>query len=199
MEHPRQRGRLLHHAQIANRGSVRGDPHSTRPIGGSRLRRRGHAATARRWAGPFPDRSQRNPALLSTTSCTALPIKPHAGIPVLPVSAEKDIMLTILMPVIVDRGATAQAAQAAQETTLCLERLCEKARSASAAAEATSWLHRRTQRLEAATATAQQLAQAAAAAAAAAEHAEGQHLAEAADTAQRARRKIYAMYLSITA
>ncbi|WP_209436557.1 hypothetical protein, partial [Kocuria subflava] len=24
-------------AQIANRGSVRGDPHSTRPIGGSRL------------------------------------------------------------------------------------------------------------------------------------------------------------------
>ena len=123
-------------------------------------------------------------------------------------------MLTILMPVIVDRGATAQAAQAAQETTLCLERLCEKARSASAAAEATSWLHRRTQRLEAATATdgvrglanglitaelSLQLAQAAAAAAAAAEHAEGQHLAEAADTAQRARRKIYAMYLSITA
>ncbi|MFF0905731.1 UNVERIFIED_CONTAM: hypothetical protein RF653_18830 [Kocuria sp. CPCC 205316] len=108
-------------------------------------------------------------------------------------------MLTALMPVIVDRRATAQAAQAAQETALCLERLREKARSASAAADATSWLHRRTQRLEAATTTAQQLAQAAAEASAQAEHAQGQHLAEAADTAQRARRKIYAMYLAITA
>ena len=108
-------------------------------------------------------------------------------------------MTTALMPVIVDRRATAQAAQAAQETTLCLERLREKARSASAAPDATSWLHRRTQRLEEATAAAQQLAQAATAASIEAQHADGQHLAEAAGTAQRARRKIYAMYLAITA
>lgn len=124
---------------------------------------------------------------------------PVPGILVLPVSAEKDTMTTALMPVIVDRCATAQAAQAAQETTLCLERLREKARSASAAQDATPWLHRRTQRLEAATATAQQLAQAATAASMAAQHADDQHLAEAADTAQRARSKIYALYLAITA
>jgi hypothetical protein len=121
------------------------------------------------------------------------------GTPVSPVSAEKDTMTTALMPVIVDRRATSQAAQAAQETTLCMERLCEAARRASTAQDATPWLRRRTQRLEVATATAQQLARTAAAASIEAQHAEGQHLAQAADTAQRARRKIYALYLGITA
>jgi hypothetical protein len=117
-------------------------------------------------------------------------------------------MSTAPTPVIIDRRApshaalltqVAQAAQAVQETTLCLERLREAARRASAAPDATSWLHRRTQRLEAATTAAQQLAQATATAAAQAQHAEGPDLAQAADTAQRSRRKIYAMYLAITA
>ncbi|MEX5237411.1 hypothetical protein [Kocuria arenosa] len=111
-------------------------------------------------------------------------------------------MPTAPAPVIVDRRApahAAQAAQAAQETTLCLERLLEAARAASAGQQATSWLHRRTQRLEAATAAAQQLTQTATVASTQAQHAEGQHLAQAADTAQQARRKVYAIYLAITA
>lgn len=125
--------------------------------------------------------------------------EPMPGNPVLPVSAEKDTMTTVLTPVIVNRRATVQAAQAAQETTVRLEQLREAARRASAAEDATPWVRHRAQRLEEVTATAQHLAQAAAAASTDAQHADGEHLAEPADTAQRARWDIYAMYLAITA